>query len=203
MHKLLCSSYPSFISFNEPFNHELHDIASMYPEVLSHNDVIVKNHIFNLVNMRVANRDMFNNYISQMDYTIALRRRNLFETALSKAIAITTNQWEANNIIGITITKELFNSCLYEVADNYVMFRNNPLKFHFDEVIYYEDINGDATDYDLVKICKERHYDRVNVRRSMEKHNQVTNYYDCLQWMYEFIDNNVQGIVFDGLLATD
>lgn len=138
-------------------------IASM----MTDGDVAVKNHMSHLLHLDTLG--LLNEFkCIKFDYTCALLRRNLVDTALSLALAQTNNQWSSDiSDTSITLDKDVVTDAVHFIWQNTVDLIDNKYKLVIDDIVFYEDLTWDFKDD--IKMITDRDID-VSLQWSSDRH---------------------------------
>lgn len=134
----------NFYTISEPFNPTKNRSIS-YEEMIKcmsmSDTVVTKNHIFDLLELKNTNEELYQSFIGIDFIHVCLLRRDLFECTLSRCVAKITNQWneytysENDNIV---VPEYFFMSELKDTVD--MLDAISTLNLDFSKVIYYEDL---------------------------------------------------------------
>jgi beta-glucosidase/6-phospho-beta-glucosidase/beta-galactosidase len=149
---------PVDLFYLEPFNTDRQIYSESEPKAVmskiiadckSDKSVIVKNVIAQIDHLE--RNQLLEDFLSIDFYTIAIIRRDLFQTALSRARAIMLKQHRKYTATTVTIDPIGFKSFLKQVWVNYIKMLDNHWQIAINEVVYYEDLTGDP-DIDVPRL---------------------------------------------------
>jgi len=210
------------LTFNEPFNYRMNAlyhpgnldlISNRIDHLLTTTDShVIKNHNHHLNMLSDRYHASYERFKSLDLYTICMIRRNIFECALSRAIAGVTRQHVTydNVLTDIRINpiamRRHVHNCLF-TTDSLL---TNLHKFHYSEVLAYEDLTFDPrTDFLNRRIAGFHDVDDLQVtdyvHKAPNKRDQVINYGELYDITIEKIEEFSQQplLEFDGVVITN
>ena len=115
-------------------------------------------------------------------YNIVILRKNIFNNAISLAVAKTKNEWfDYKDMSVITIEEKFFIECLYSYLVNLRLFKENKWNLKYNEVIFYEDLTfNPVVDFSNLNFCNTKNLKNIklpnNFKKSPSKKDTVRNY---------------------------
>lgn len=195
----LYSNFPSVeCNINEPFSNinfeSLLDkqeyFSNLHNTLTTQDKLVVKNHYYQLVNLKKTHPKMYEMYIDTAFTSFLLLRKNFFETSLSNAIAKKTAVWgdDGPQATFADITCEDLISSMNWYKTLWKMVADNPLGMHYTNVLYYEDLTflPDA-DYKYITTTDVEYLVDSVTTPSNDKKNVVKNYFELQRLSLDFI----------------
>jgi hypothetical protein len=167
---------------------------------------IAKNHTSHLNFLKRS--DLIDEFTASDPYTILMVRRNIIDTTLSFARAVTTNEWTRyRTSASILVDVNIFTNRILKASTQYMTdLAKNPWRLRYDEIVYYEDLTG-KPDVDLIKL---KIYDEqmftpnpnavIITERAPDKKESIVNYDELRNIAIEYYFTNLTHprIEFDG-----
>ena len=140
-------------------------------------NIIIKNHMFHLNALRALGLiEEFKEI--KFDRTIILIRKDIFQVALSLALAMTTNQWNVDrlNFESKKIDLSVFESAINSTWKELLRIIRNEYNLEYNEIVYYDDMTfEDESEY-------------VKFR---DKSLTVDNYNELYEYTIQFLNEKV------------
>jgi hypothetical protein len=207
-YKIHSARYDYDADVNEPFNDENYwnlskrkksYALSKIKEISKKNNIIIKNHYFHLYHLYQDYPELYFKFSQNNFVNYCLLRQNVFESALSTAIAINKNSWSYpylyTEIDSIYIPFREFLNTLEFYKKNWLLVAENTLKINFKKIIYYENFTFDyLSDYNYITDSTETQYAETTdlseiSKKTPSKKLIVENYDQLKEKSLDFISN--------------
>lgn len=190
------TAFTGHVYMNEPFMGVIHDEHldevrnewnKLIDSMIRSEKFIVKVHVLHLRQLeRIGLLEKFKTI--KFDYTYAIYREDVFESALSLVISQRTDNWarDEHGITDMYVSDEEFERCRNSITWNNKLLLDNEYNIHYDKIIRYEDLtfnritdlhmlgfNYDGPTRRLIQQSKFRHKGNV-----VKNYQELKNKYD-------------------------
>lgn len=187
---------PNVRYLNRDFQTDLiHAYNFEIDNMLKKPNVVVKEHIAYLEDIKKQSPELFDKFIGIFDYIIVLVRNNLFESTLSVVVSKMTGEWihYSKNQSTVTVDKDFFTTYYHFQKNNNDKLINNVLGINYNEIVYYETLpKWPRATFASLALCNT---DIEQLPKMRSKHPQapkkidvVENYNEIKQYFYEVLD---------------
>lgn len=182
-------------NFNEPYN-ESTDTVKVTKQIANTSRCVIKNHVYNLKYCEEYKPAM--DLLRSVDYTIALLRRDNFESALSLAVSLTTQDWVKVRVTDpIVVDPLLFIKCYKQSLLDQIKVIENPWGFKYNKIMYTEDL-GKHPNYTITTTGLELDQDIVyrpnKIPMMLNKKTHVKNYNEIVKYAKHYREDLLQYI---------
>ena len=161
---------------------------------------ILKNHYFQLENLQTSNDKLFIKLFSVKWKNILIIRKNVFEQALSLALAKTTRMFTpySNKNVKLTINQKLFLGCLKRCINRNNDIIKNNLNIEYSNVVFYEDLVTNTIDVIKRLNIKDIKIENIHLNTNllMQDKKSVVKNYNVLQQLSDKIINNTENLIY-------
>jgi len=168
LQRILChhlmNENPEYTGINEPFlipseitgKNNITDFFTRQLTAIEDNvPVVMKTHITQIVDLKEY--DVIDHYYHTQYYTVVIIRKDVFESALSLAIADIKKEFvEYHNFDKVEITEKMIIAYVENQLWDLKYICKNEFRIPYNEIIFMEDLTFDpVTDYHNMKLCSQ------------------------------------------------
>lgn len=184
------------VYLDEPLNDIIYEnaIENFLKTVTTVKSITMKDHMDFYVKFKTT--DMYNEYSKIKIYKIGLLRKDIFESSLSHAISLQTQEWHRFTYTNpFIVNMDTFMMCLQEQIKSWEKYVTNI--DNFNEILYYEDLTGDPViDFNNLKIHNQRTFSAMPLdddmlfitNRSPDKQYMTINYNELRDSAATYLD---------------